>query len=74
MNNTDVINNCTDSLGYFLSDSCVITNFMVSSLLNTSSSPNAIKSVYCLNPGRTDSCPYGLCPNPDIAVSVSASC
>jgi len=45
---------------------CPVTNDMVSFLNLTESLANYIQA-YCLNPPDDDGCPYGWCPNADIA-------
>lgn len=48
---------------------CSVTNGMVN-FLNLSGTDIDIRpflTVYCLNPPVDDACPFGLCPNPDIA-------
>ena len=32
--------------------------------------PSKFTSIYCLHPLKDDSCPVGICPNPDIAGSL----
>lgn len=48
---------------------CSVTDNMVN-FLNLTVPIADVKSfltVYCLNPPTDDSCPFGFCPNPDIA-------
>ena len=50
-------------------NNCSVTSNMVN-FLNLSGSDINIKpflTVYCLNPPADDVCPFGFCPNPDIA-------
>ena len=35
--------------------------------LNLTEDPKQYVTVYCLNPPEDDICPFGFCPNPDIA-------
>lgn len=53
----------------FKAYNCSVTNSMVN-FLNLSRpeiTGQPFLSVYCLNPPADDDCPFGLCPNPDIA-------
>lgn len=45
---------------------CEVTNDMLA-FLNLTSSISSYIMAYCLNPAQDDSCPFGFCPNPDIA-------
>ena len=44
---------------------CEVTDDMLA-FLNLTSISSYI-TAYCLNPAPDDSCPFGFCPNPDIA-------
>jgi len=53
----------------FQINNCSVTDNMVN-FLNLSGSNINVKpflTVYCLNPPSDDGCPFGFCPNPDIA-------
>lgn len=46
---------------------CSVTDNMVGFLNLTGPDVKSYLSVYCLNPPADDVCPFGFCPNPDIA-------
>ena len=46
---------------------CTVTDSMVSFLNLTGSNIGRYFAAYCSNPPEDDGCPYGPCPNPDIA-------
>ena len=46
---------------------CSVTDNMVDFLNLTGPDVKGYLSVYCLNPPQDDVCPFGFCPNPDIA-------
>ena len=46
---------------------CSVTVNMVDFLNLTGPDVKGYLSVYCLNPPQDDVCPFGFCPNPDIA-------
>ena len=45
---------------------CTMTDSMVN-FLNLTENITRYVSAYCSNPPEDDGCPYGPCPNPDIA-------
>ena len=45
---------------------CTVTDDMLA-FLNLTSSISSYMGAYCLNPAPDDSCPFGFCPQPDIA-------
>lgn len=45
---------------------CEVTEDMLD-FLNLTNSITSYIAAYCLNPAPDDSCPFGFCPNPDIA-------
>lgn len=47
-------------------NNCSVTNNMIN-FLNLTEDPKQYVTVYCLNPPEDDICPFGFCPNPDIA-------
>lgn len=51
----------------FESNNCSITNNMVSFLNLTGRDYRRYLAAYCLEPQKNDDCPFGFCPNPDIA-------
>ena len=51
----------------FKANHCSVTNNMVNFLNLTGSDAKQYVTVYCLNPPADDICPFGFCPNPDIA-------
>lgn len=55
------------SLETFKALNCSVTSNMVGFLNLTGSDVKPYLSVYCLNPPEDDVCPFGFCPNPDIA-------
>ena len=46
---------------------CSVTDNMVNFLNLTGPDVKSYLTVYCLNPPADDVCPFGFCPNPDIA-------
>ena len=46
---------------------CSVTDSVVSFLNLTGSNIDRYLAAYCSNPPEDDGCPYGPCPNPDIA-------
>ena len=58
--------------GYWLPEifeinNCSVTDNMLGFLNLTGPSVKSYLSVYCLNAPADDICPFGFCPNPDIA-------
>lgn len=51
----------------FEANNCSVTDNMVGFLNLTGPDVKSYLSVYCLNPPSDDVCPFGFCPNPDIA-------
>ena len=47
--------------------STVVTQSMVDFLNLTTVSLSTFKQAYCINPPEGDNCPFGYCPNPDVA-------
>lgn len=63
---------CFSSLEWWSADDfkdlgCSVTDNMVGFLNLTGLDSKAYLSVYCLDPPADDVCPFGFCPNPDIA-------
>ena len=54
----------------FKANNCSITSNMVNFLNLTGTDYNGYFAAYCLNPPDNDDCPFGYCPNPDIAGSL----
>lgn len=50
----------------YAADNCSVTGDMID-FLNLTSSISSYMAAYCLNPAPDDSCPFGFCPNPDVA-------
>ena len=50
----------------YAAGNCSVTQDMID-FLNLTSSISAYQAAYCLNPVSDDNCPYGYCPQPDIA-------
>lgn len=46
---------------------CSVTDNMINFLNLTGLDVKSYLTVYCLNPPADDACPFGFCPNPDIA-------
>ena len=46
---------------------CSVTVNMVNFLNLTGTDYKRYLAAYCLNPPTDDGCPFGFCPNPDIA-------
>lgn len=51
----------------FAENNCSVTENMVDFLNLTGPDVKPYLTVYCLNPPSDDICPFGFCPNPDIA-------
>ena len=51
----------------FEANNCSVTDNMVGFLNLTGPDVKSFLSVYCLNAPADDICPFGFCPNPDIA-------
>ena len=51
--------------GVFAEENCTVTNDMLTFLNLTVIS--SYMAAYCLAPALDDSCPFGFCPQPDIA-------
>jgi len=51
----------------FRENNCSVTDNMVGFLNLTGADVKSYILVYCLNPPSNDICPFGFCPNPDIA-------
>lgn len=51
----------------FAANNCSVTDNMVNFLNLTGPDVKSYLTVYCLNPPADDVCPFGFCPNPDIA-------
>ncbi|KAF9781550.1 hypothetical protein BJ322DRAFT_230258 [Thelephora terrestris] len=51
----------------FTMNNCSITNNMVNFLNLTGQNYKPYLAAYCLSPQPNDDCPFGFCPNPDIA-------
>jgi len=49
----------------YVEGNCTVTEDMLDFLNLTAIT--SYMAVYCLNPASDDSCPFGFCPNPDIA-------
>ena len=45
----------------------IVTSSMVDFLNLTRDGLSSFKDAYCLSPPDDDNCPYGYCPNPDVA-------
>lgn len=54
----------------FRANDCNITGNMVNYLNLTGMDYNPYIAAYCLRPPADDDCPFGFCPNPDIAGSL----
>ena len=46
---------------------CSITSNMVNFLNLTGTNYTRYLNAYCLEPPKDDDCPFGFCPNPDVA-------
>jgi hypothetical protein len=51
----------------FKANHCSVTTNMLNFLNLTGGDVKPYLQVYCLNPPEDDICPFGFCPNPDIA-------
>ena len=51
----------------FEENNCSVTNNMLNFLNLTGPDVKPYLSIYCLNAPSDDICPFGFCPNPDIA-------
>jgi hypothetical protein len=59
-----------DPTYYYKDPNCSITDDAVNFLNLTGTQYKSLRqfiTVYCLNPPSEDICPFGFCPNPDIA-------
>ena len=50
----------------YVGGGCTVTPDMLA-FLNLTQEISAYMAAYCLNPASDDSCPFGFCPQPDIA-------